>query len=580
MSAVTWFNQLPPCRFATALRRLTSIFAITFVVFGVGLLDSQAEAQPLSCSQLLAVKIPAYAIGLPTTGAVVTATQSVAASGTGTSAVGAYCLVSGSIMPIDPTAPNIDFQLALPAAWNHKVMMFGGGGFDGSIPSVTGNTPSAALNAPSPLGRGYAVFASDSGHQDPTGTGAFTVNHEALLNFMGEALKKTRDSSLFLVRAFYAVDRPRKSYFAGGSTGGRESLTVIQRWPEDWDGAIAFYPAWDFAALTLGQLHIAEAFAAPDAWPDSAKRGVLFNAALAACDALDGASDGVISNVRECLRIFNPATALLNGTPIRCPGGADTGDTCLSDAQLAALKSVEDPVPFYYQLPSGETKYLGNNVYIADNGIPNPSPYEPIVTELALGSAPPAFPVTSSMLFDAQISDGWIRYTVVDNVNFDSLTFNVSNPGPYTHRVQYLSSLDAIDYNLSRFADKGGKLLLMHGTADMTVTTRGTEYYYSRMQETMGDERVHNFSRFYLIPGFQHAFSTVFNPAWDNLTELEQWVEQGVAPRNLVVEDTVGVFGRTRPLCEYPAWPKYNGSGDINSAASFTCAGSDDHGER
>ena len=143
MSAVTWFNQLPPCRFATALRRLTSIFAITFVVFGVGLLDSQAEAQPLSCSQLLAVKIPAYAIGLPTTGAVVTATQSVAASGTGTSAVGAYCLVSGSIMPIDPTAPNIDFQLALPAAWNHKVMMFGGGGFDGSIPSVTGNTPSA-----------------------------------------------------------------------------------------------------------------------------------------------------------------------------------------------------------------------------------------------------------------------------------------------------------------------------------------------------------------------------------------------------------------------------------------------------
>jgi feruloyl esterase len=100
------------------------------------------------------------------------------------------------------------------------------------------------------------------------------------------------------------------------------------------------------------------------------------------------------------------------------------------------------------------------------------------------------------------------------------------------------------------------------------------------MQETMGDERVHNFSRFYLIPGFQHAFSTVFNPAWDNLTELEQWVEQGVAPRNLVVEDTVGVFGRTRPLCEYPAWPKYNGSGDINSAASFTCAGSDDRGER
>nr|WP_311548340.1 tannase/feruloyl esterase family alpha/beta hydrolase [Paraburkholderia sp. Cpub6] len=29
--------------------------------------------------------------------------------------------------------------------------------------------------------------------------------------------------------------------------------------------------------------------------------------------------------------------------------------------------------------------------------------------------------------------------------------------------------------------------------------------------------------------------------------------------------------GRTRPLCQYPAWPSYNGAGDVNSASSFTC---------
>jgi feruloyl esterase len=79
--------------------------------------------------------------------------------------------------------------------------------------------------------------------------------------------------------------------------------------------------------------------------------------------------------------------------------------------------------------------------------------------------------------FDAQISDSWIRYTVVNNVSYDSLIFSASSPGPYTNRLRYLSSLDAIDYDLSRFADKGGKLLLMHGTADMTVKTRGTEYW-------------------------------------------------------------------------------------------------------
>lgn len=547
---------------------LAFTIGVLFFVFGAGLLN--AHAAPMLCSQLTGFKIPVHAIGLPTTGAVVTVTQSVAASGTGANAIGAYCLVSGSIEPIDPKAPDINFQLALPANWNHKILMFGGGGFDGTIPAVTGNSPSS--DALVPLGRGYAVFASDSGHQDTNAAdGAFTVNQEALLNFMGEALKKTRDTALYLVEAFYG-DRPVKSYFVGGSTGGRESLTVIQRWPEDWNGAIAFYPAWDFAALTLGQLHIAEAFAAPDAWLDPAKRALLYQAALAACDGLDGAKDGVISNVQACAAAFHPATAVLNGAPLRCPGGVDAGDTCLSDAQIAALKAVNDPLPFDFRLASGETSYLGNNVYIADLGIPSSNPLEAIVTELALGSVAPAFPVTTSMMFDAQISDSWIRYTVVNNVNYDSLIFDPSRPGVFTPRVYYLSSLDAIDYDLSPFAARGGKLLMMHGTADMTVTTRATEYYFSRMQEVMGKNNVDRFARFYEVPGFQHAFSTVFNPTWDNLTELEQWVEQGIAPTNEVVTDTEGVPGRTRPLCVYPAWPKYRGSGDINSAASFTCS--------
>ena len=60
-------------------------------------------------------------------------------------------------------------------------------------------------------------------------------------------------------------------------------------------------------------------------------------------------------------------------------------------------------------------------------------------------------------------------------------------------------------------------------------------------------------------------------PAWDSLTALEAWVERGVVPVNQVVADTIGVPGRTRPLCEWPAYPRYNGSGDVNAAASFAC---------
>jgi hypothetical protein len=118
-----------------------------------------------SCPQLNGLTIHAREIGLPTTGAVVTSSTQVAASGSGATATGSYCLVAGAIHPVDPSAPDILFSVALPDQWNDKILMLGGGGFDGSIPAVTGNVPSAPTNLPGPLSRGYAVFASDSGHE-------------------------------------------------------------------------------------------------------------------------------------------------------------------------------------------------------------------------------------------------------------------------------------------------------------------------------------------------------------------------------------------------------------------------------
>lgn len=530
-------------------------------------------AVPLTCAQVQGMTVAASAIGLPTTGATVATSAAVAASGAGPSAVGDYCLVTGTIASVDTTAPSIHFSLALPTAWNQKIMMFGGGGTDGTVPAVSGPIAQADPTTLTPLGRGYAVFASDSGHQDANSAdSSWSVNQEANLNFMGDALKKTRDVALSLIKSYYAVSAPKEAYFAGVSTGGREALTVAQRWPADWNGVMAFYPAWDYTAVSLGQLNAAQGFAAPGAWMDPAKRGVLFSAALAACDALDGVADGVISNVKACLATFNPATAVLNGTAVRCPAGADTGDTCLSDAQIAAVTSMNSPVAFNTQLASGESGYPGYNAFIADLGIPSPSPTESIISRLAIGSVPPAFPISTAMMFDAQISGSWAQYTVVGSANYNPLTFPVSAPGAFTSRLSYLSSLDAINADLTAFASKGGKLILMHGTADVTVSPRATENYFAKMQASMGVDAVNSFVRFYEVPGFQHGISTVFNPAWDNLTALEQWVEQGMAPVNQVVTDTIGVPGRTRPLCVYPTWPKYSGSGSVNLAASYSCA--------
>jgi len=88
----------------------------------------------------------------------------------------------------------------------------------------------------------------------------------------------------------------------------------------------------------------------------------------------------------------------------------------------------------------------------------------------------------------------------------------------------------------------------------------------------MGAAKVEEFARYYEIPGYGHAVSTVFNAAWDSLTTLENWVEKNAAPVDPVVTDTVGLPGRQRPLCEYPTWPRYRGKGDMNVASSFFCS--------
>jgi Tannase and feruloyl esterase len=530
---------------------------------------------PLTCTQLAGMAIPAESIGLPTTGGTVTTAVLTAAAGTGVTATPEYCLVNGSISPVDSTAPKILFRVALPTVWNGKAVMFGGGGFNGTIPAVDGNVPNGPTDQATPLGRGYATFASDSGHQaNAFGSqdGTSFVNDEAVRNFGGDALKKTRDAAMFLIAARYAAGPPTRSYFTGGSTGGREALAVIQRWPADWSGAVAWYPAWnDVSALLFGQ-KVNRTLAQPGAYPDTAKKTLVFQAAMQACDGLDGVVDGLISNQVKCEAVFDPATATFNGVAVRCPGGADTGDTCLSDAQITALKTLDSGARFNFQLASGETGYPGYNVWGSDLGRSSASPLQPIVTFLNLGTVAPADPMpVAGAPYVGQLLDQWIKYAVTRDPSYHSLTLDPENPGAWGNRISELSTQLDTSTDISAFAAQGGKLLLAHGMSDTLVSTRATEQYYQRLQAQFGPDYVDTFARFYEVPGLGHAVSTVFNGTWDSLTALENWVEKGTAPSGQVTTDTVGIPGRTRPLCDYPKWPQYNGTGDVNVAASFTC---------
>lgn len=563
---------------ANALRALCAVAAAGLLAGcgGGGGTPAPAPAPaptPLACADLAGMAIPASEIGLPTSGGTVTAAVVVPAAGTGAALVPEHCLVSASLAPVDPTAPNILLRVALPATWNSKAVMFGGGGFDGSIPAITGNIANGPADQPRPIGRGYATFGSDSGHQaNEYGSqdGRWGLNDEAVANFGGDALKKTRDAAVFLIKKRYGT-APARSYFAGGSTGGREALASIQRWPADWDGAIAWYPAWNDVAALLGGHRANRALAQPGAYPNQAKRVVIYRAAMEACDGLDGVVDGLISNQDACNTLFDPVTATVGGQPVRCAGGADTGDSCLSDAQLTAMKAMNTSTRFNFALASGETEYPGYNMWGADLGMPTPSPVQPVVTFLALGTTQPATPMPRTAPYISVLVDQWLKYSVTRDPAFDTLTLDPENPGPYAGRISDLSKQLDTKTDISAFSARGGKLLLAHGLADALVTSRATQEYYRRLQAQMGAANVDSFVRYYEVPGLGHAVSSVFNATWDSLTALEQWVEKGTAPSGQVTTDTVGIPGRTRPLCDYPKWPRYNGSGDVNAAGSFTC---------
>src|SRR5260370_7514566 len=192
-----------------------------------------------TCAELNGTSIPASEIGLPTSGRDVT-TTTVAATAT----MGEYCKASVAIHPVDKTAPDILAQVNLPAGWNGKACMQGGGGYDGSIPNTTVNFPNGPVGKLAPLAQGFATFSSNSGHRGNglgSQDGSFAPNAEALHNFAGDALKKTRDAAIYLIVRRYG-SRPSRSYFVGGSSGGREALWVVQNTPKNFYGPVSIYP--------------------------------------------------------------------------------------------------------------------------------------------------------------------------------------------------------------------------------------------------------------------------------------------------------------------------------------------------
>jgi pimeloyl-ACP methyl ester carboxylesterase len=535
-------------------QRIIGLFVIVTGMAAGGQAQDTTRLAAADCAALKNFSISASALGLPTSGAVVQTASAVAATDQG-NVNGDFCKVLGIVKPKNPGSPNLEFEVNLPLSWNRRALQMGGGGYDGSL--VTGLTlfTLQPADTPTPLKQGFATLGSDGGHKGAQGfDGTFGMDDEALINYGKQSVKKTHDAAMAVIRKAYGR-APERFYFIGGSQGGHEALDAAARYPEDYDGVVAHYPAYNVTMLHLGSLNVGRALYANGGtgWIDPKHTKLLTDAVYAKCDELDGVKDGIISNVAACNAAFNLKT-------LRCADGV-AGDNCLSDAQLRAVAVITSDYKPGVSIAGAGTfpkwALLEGSLFAAASNLG--------------GDPQPSNPTSGREPLLYRAGDQTVKFILTRDPKFDPLQFD---PKKYQSRISTVASImDVTDVSLEQFRAKGGKIIMTHGTADDFITPHNSVAYYKKQLAQFGQSRLDSFMRFYMIPGFAHGYGG-FNAKFDSLAALEKWVENGQVPSGLIAIDgnTGPNADRSRPLCEWPKWPKFNGKpGTENSASSFTC---------
>jgi feruloyl esterase len=445
----------------------------------------------------------------------------------------------------------VNFEVRLPrAGWTQRYLQTGCGGLCGNLNVRVGNADGCA-----PAQRGeLAVASTDMGHR--SGEGVWQDDPQARIDFAYRGVHVTALAAKALIEKFYG-QKPRYSYFAGCSDGGREALMEAQRFPEDFNGITAGAPAMNFITQnTFYHGWNARVNTGPDgaAILTADKLPALHAAAVAVCDELDGLKDGLIDDPRACK--FDPAAA-------QCKPGQDPG-VCLTAAQVDAARKI-------YQ---GAHDAEGRQLVISGPQPGSELAWRGVFVPNAAGQGTMSAQTSTEVLkYMAFAKNPPATYTLAD-FQFDQATFRAIAP---MHAIY-----DSTDPDLAAFAKAGGKLILWHGWSDPHISPLNTIAYYKAMQQSMGEESVAGFTRMYLFPGGYHCGGGDGPFTVDLLSPIMAWVERRMAPDALLAAHTAGGPGgrgpgpaarsapdRTRPVFPYPRIARYKGKGSIDDAANF-----------
>ncbi|MES2942512.1 MAG: tannase/feruloyl esterase family alpha/beta hydrolase [Pseudomonadota bacterium] len=502
--------------------------------------------------------------------------------------IGEHCRVTGKMhertSAVDGNVYAIGFEMRLPKNWNGRFLYQGNGGLDGSVVTATGATGGGPLTHA--LLQGFAVLSSDAGHASPTPN--FGVDPQARLDYGYQAVAKLTPMAKTAISLTYGKG-PDRSYIAGCSNGGRHAMVAAARYYADYDGVLAGAPGYNLPKAAVANLagarlyqsvatstvtgHVSLATAFTDA-----ERQLVSDRVLAKCDALDGATDGMVQDVTACQAAFKPATDIAS-----CTGARD--GSCLSAAQKTVLarifsgpttsdgRLIYSTFPFDAGFGAGKAGVATAGGSTAATGVASwefsaSLDRDPGATGIVF-KVPPENPATFNPLAFALTTDIDALYAGITATNAtytESAMSFMTPPNPT---------------KMSGLRSRGGKIIVYHGVSDPIFSVDDSEAWYKGASSDTGS----NFARFYRVPGMGHCSGGPATDQFDMLTPLVNWVEKGTAPADIVASargkgnaggvnaDLPGSWAadRSRPLCAYPKLARYNGSGSLESASSFSC---------
>lgn len=570
------------------LPTVVSAGALALLLSACGSSPPGASAPPLAAARPGALQqCEALARGALPAGTRLTQAEAVAAAPASANApaVPPHCLVQGQLnertSPVDGQRYAIGFEMRLPQAWNGRFFHQVNGGLDGAVVPAMGNIGGGAPTHTA-LQQGFAVVSSDAGHtgaQNPR----FGLDPQARINYGYGAVTQLTPVAKQLIASAYGRG-PDRSYIGGCSNGGRHAMVAAARLPGEYDGVLAGNPGFNLPRAAVSQLWAAQQWAPlatgrtaqgqPDLQTAFSREQLhrVADSVLARCDALDGLADGIVSDVKTCQARFDVTRDVPVCTPASAASAASaTAGACLSAAQTQALARVF----------AGPRNSAGQPIYSS-------FPFDPGIRGADWRSWKIAAPATRDAAAVAFIFSTPPMHQRPPGLAF-ALGFDLDRDAPTLGATQGAYAESALSFmlpppgDLSALRERGGRMLVYHGTADGVFSPDDTARWWTALDASHGASAA-QFARYFPVPAMNHCRGGPATDQFDMLTPLVDWVERGIAP-DAVVARARGAGSaspnpevpshwsptRSRPLCAWPAVARYRG-GDPEQASSFACS--------